>query len=143
MITIPLYLVWAVVLPNNAMLPFAGIVNLALAVSAFYVARGNILKMVILMGLVGAPVFLSVGTAVAPLISDLAVQNGFIEAGSLISNAALDAPVYVYAFTWLFDFLNGNFLPLIVAVYWIFGYVIMIRDLRKYNKAKRETAANN
>ncbi len=143
MITIPLYLVWAVVLPNNAMLPFAGIVNLALAVSAFYVARGNILKMVILMGLIGAPVFLSVGTAVAPLISDLAVQNGFIEAGSLISNAALDAPVYVYAFTWLFDFLNGNFLPLIVAVYWIFGYVIMIRDLRKYNRAKRGTAANN
>lgn len=121
---------------------FAGIVNLALAVSAFYVARGNILKMVILMGLVGAPVFLSVGTAVAPLISDLAVQNGFTRRQPDFQRRA-GRPCVCVCLYLLFDFLNGNFLPLVVAVYWIFGYVIMIRDLRKYNKAKRETAANN
>jgi PTS system galactitol-specific IIC component len=73
------------------MLPFAGIVNLALALCAFYVCDGNLVRMLIIMCGVGAPIFLLCGTAMAPMISELAVQNGFIAAGTLVSNSALDA----------------------------------------------------
>lgn len=134
MITIPFTLIWAVILPQNNILPFAGIVNLALALAAFYVCNGNIVRMIINMVFIGAPVFLLCGTALAPMISQLAVENGFIEGGTLISNSALDAPVFVYAFSNIFNFAKVNLVPILVAAYWIFGYVFMVKDLRKTNK---------
>ena len=115
-ITVPFFVLWAMVLPNNAMLPLGGIINLALAVCVYYVAKGNLIKMLIYSCLIGAPVFLMIGTACAPLISELAIENGIIAAGTLISNSALDAPVFVYGFTWMFDVFNGgSILPLLVA----------------------------
>lgn len=138
MITVPFFVIWAVALPNNRMLPLGGIVNLALAVCAFYVAKGNLVKMLIHMAVVGVPVFLLVGNAVAPLISELAIENGIIAAGTLISNSALDAPVFVYGFTWFIDVINGNFLPLIAMIYWSIGSYLMVKDLRAYNKKKLE-----
>lgn len=136
-LAVPAFMIWSVVLPNNSMLPLGGIVNLALAVCVFYVAKGNLIKMVIYSCLIGAPVFLMIGTACAPLISSLAVENGIIAAGTLISNSALDAPVFVYGFTWLFDVLNGgSILPIFVAIYWSFGAVLMIRDMKKYGESK-------
>lgn len=131
MITIPFLLIWAVALPQNRMLPFAGIVNLALALCAFYVCDGNLVRMLIIMCGVGAPIFLLCGTAMAPMISELAVQNGFIAAGTLVSNSALDAPVFCYAFSFIWKITKGNLLPLICVIYYIFGYILMIRDLRK------------
>ena len=138
MITIPFTLLWAVILPWNSMLPFAGIVNLALALAAFYVCNGNIVRMLILMIFVGSPIFLLCGTALAPMIPDLAVQNGFIEVGTMVSNSALDAPVFCYAFSFIFEITKGNFLPLIAAAYFMFGYVVMVRDLKKIYRKKDE-----
>jgi PTS system galactitol-specific IIC component len=65
------------------------------------------------------------------MISELAVQNGFIAAGTLVSNSALDAPVFCYAFSFIWKITKGNLLPLICVIYYIFGYILMIRDLRK------------
>lgn len=136
-ITVPFTLIWAIALPHNNMLPFAGIVNLALAQSAFYVCNGNLIQMLILMIGIGSPVFLLCGTAVAPMISELAIQNGIIEAGTLVSASAMDAPVFVYAFSFIWEvFRGGSILPIIAAIYWIFGYVLMVKDLKKiYSKA--------
>lgn len=142
-LAVPAFMIWSVVLPNNSMLPLGGIVNLALAVCVFYVAKGNLIKMVIYSCLIGAPVFLMIGTACAPLISSLAVENGIIAAGTLISNSALDAPVFVYGFTWLFDVLNGgSILPIFVALYWSFGAVLMIKDMKKYGESKKQNSDN-
>ena len=142
MITVPFSLIWAVVLPWNSMLPFAGIVNLALALAAFYVCNGNLLRMLIIMIFVGTPIFLVCGTVLAPMISDLAVLNGFIAAGTMVSNSALDAPVFVYAFSFIFKiFETGNFIPLLVCVYWFLGYLGWIKDLRgSYPKSSIETS---
>lgn len=138
-ITVPAFMIWAMVLPNNSMLPLGGIVNLALAVCVYYVAKGNLIKMLIYSCLIGAPVFLMIGTACAPLISQLAIENGIIAAGTLISNSALDAPVFVYGFTWLFDIFNGgSILPLFVAIYWSIGCFLMVRDMRKYGEQKKK-----
>lgn len=138
LLNVPIMLLWAIILPQNQILPFAGIVNLALAQAAFYVCNGNLFRMLILMFGIGSPVFLLCGTAVAPMISELAVQNGIIEAGTLVSASAIDAPVFVYAFSFIFELFEGNIIPLIIGGYWIFGYVMMILDLRKSNQKARE-----
>lgn len=139
-ITVPAYMIWSIVLPGelNQILPLGGIVNLALAVCVYYVAKGNLVKMLIYSCLIGAPVFLIIGTACAPLISELAINNGIIASGTLISNSALDAPVFVYGFTWIFDILKGgSILPLFVAIYWAFGCYLMVRDMKNYGETKK------
>ncbi len=69
-VAIPFTLLWALILPGNKILPFAGIINIALIVPAYLVTRGNTLRMVIL-SIIGVPFFLFVGTQFAPMITDL------------------------------------------------------------------------
>ena len=59
--SVPITLLFSMFLPGNEILPFAGIINLALAVPAFLVTGGNLIRMIILCT-VFAPVFLWVGT---------------------------------------------------------------------------------
>lgn len=128
LLTVPVTLLWAIILPQNGILPFAGILNLAMAQAVFYVCNGNLLRMLIINFFVGSPLFLLAGTAVAPMISELAIQNGVIEAGTLVSAAALDAPIFVYAFSFIFRI---EILAFIAGAYWIFGYIMMIKDLKR------------
>lgn len=104
-VAIPFTLLWALILPGNKILPFAGIINIALIVPAYLVTRGNTLRMVIL-SIIGVPFFLFVGTQFAPMITDLglATKAITIPAGQLISNSSIDAPVFTYAFSFLFKF---------------------------------------
>lgn len=62
-VAIPFTLLWALILPGNKILPFAGIINIALIVPAYLVTRGNTLRMVIL-SIIGVPFFLVRGHAV-------------------------------------------------------------------------------
>ena len=73
MVSVPFTLLWAIVMPWNNMLPFASIVNYGCALVAFYVCEGNLLRMVILMAGVSAPIFLWCGNAVVAwdYISDI------------------------------------------------------------------------
>lgn len=135
LMSVPITLLWAIFLPYNELLPFAGILNLAMSQALFYVCNGNLLRMFIIGSLVGSPIFLLCGTAVAPMISALAIENGIIAAGTLVSAAALDAPVFVYAFSFIF---KKEVLAFVAAAYWIFGYVMMIRDLNKTYKQETE-----
>lgn len=129
---IPFILIWAVILPGNKILPFAGIINIALVVPAYLVTKGNILRMVIL-SIIGIPFFLFVGTQFAPMITELGLATKAINipAGQLISNSAIDGPIFTYAFSFLFKFLTGNFVPLFFAVFWVSGYIFYSRELRK------------
>lgn len=54
---IPVTLLFSMFLPGNEILPFAGIVNNAIAVAAFLVTGGNIIRMLILVTLF-APAYL-------------------------------------------------------------------------------------
>ncbi|EOA1827086.1 PTS galactitol transporter subunit IIC, partial [Raoultella planticola] len=105
-VAIPFTLIWALILPGNKILPFAGIINISLIVPAYLVTRGNTLRMVIL-SIIGVPFFLFVGTQFAPMITELgqATKAITIPAGQLISNSSIDAPVFTYAFSFLFKFL--------------------------------------
>jgi len=137
--TIPVTLVFAMFLPGNKILPFAGIINIALAVPAFLVTRGNLLRMITL-SILGVPAFLWVGTAFGPFMTELANSTGAVSlaAGQIISNSAIDGPVFTYAVSHVFKILEGNPIPLIILVLWLAGYVMYYRELA--NEAKADNA---
>lgn len=138
---IPITVLFSFILPGNGILPFAGIVNIAVAVPAYLVTRGNLPRMLIL-ATIGVPIFLYVGTVFAPFVSDLAHSTGAVELaeGALISCSSIDGPVQTYAFATFLDFMNGNFLPLGVLVIWLAGYFYTYHDLKKEAKARKEAA---
>lgn len=128
--TIPVTLVMAFLLPGNGILPFAGIINIAIAVAAYFASRGNIIRMLI-QCTVFAPVFLYVGTAFAPVMTDLAntTQAVDLEPGQLISNSSIDAPIFTYSFSNLLDVTNGNWIPLAIFALWFACFVLYSRAL--------------
>ena len=131
MVCVPFTLLWAVALPWNGILPFAGIVNYGLGLAAYYVCDGNLLRMILLMAGVSTPIFLWCGNAMAPMVSELALANGFIESG-MISYASIDAPLFMYSTSFITQAAQGNFLPVLGLAYFLFGFVLMIRDLRAH-----------
>lgn len=130
MMCMPITLLQAVILPWNQILPFAALDNLTLGLCVYLVANGNIVRMFILF-ILGTPLYLSVATILAPLISQLGVQNGLLEQGTLIASAGMDCPVFVYAFSHLFTFVQGNFIPLLIVAVYLVGFIITIRGFKK------------
>ena len=128
--TVPVTLLCAMFLPGNLILPFAGIINIAIAVPAYIVTKGNLPRMLILCTLF-VPAFLWVGTAFAPFITNLANTTGAValKTGELLSNSSIDGPMFTYAFSQVFDIINGNFMPLIILAVWIICFVFYYREL--------------
>ncbi len=136
LIGIPIFTIFAFAMGGagvNQILPFAGIVNVSLAVPAYLVTRGNIPRMVILFT-IGVPISLLVGTNFAPFMTDLANSAGLdlgLQAGQMISNSGMDAPMATYGLSEFLDCMNGNFVPLIALIVWLSGFVYTIRDMKK------------
>lgn len=141
-ISIPLTVLFAFILPDNEILPFAGIVNIALVVPAYLVTKGNLPRMIILSA-IGIPIFLLIGTAFAPFVSKLALTTGAVAksalgASGLISNSSIDGPWFTYAFSQFLDFKNGNYLPLGMLIVWLAGYFFMYHDIKEAAKGTKE-----
>lgn len=136
--TIPITVLFSFFLPGNQILPFAGIINIAIAVPAFLVTGGNLIRMLILCT-IGSPIFLYVGTAFASFVTNLANSTGAVALaeGAMISNSSIDGPVFTYAISQFLDCLNGNFLPLVVLIVWLAGYALLAHDLLKENKIRK------
>lgn len=130
--TIPVTLVMAFLLPGNGILPFAGIINIAIAVAAYFASKRNIIRMLI-QCTVFSPVFLYVGTAFAPVMTELAnsTQAIALEPGQLISNSSIDAPIFSYAIANAPRLIDGNWIPLLILVAWFACFVIYSRALVK------------
>lgn len=136
---IPVTLIYSMILPGNQLLPFAGIVNIAIAVSAFLVTGGNILRMFVLV-ILFVPAYLWVGTIMAPFVTDLARSTGAVElaAGKLISCSSIDGPIQTYAFSHVFKIMEGNFLPLVLLVIFVVCFIALYRYLGKEEAEGRE-----
>ena len=136
---IPVTLLFSMFLPGNEILPFAGIVNNAIAVAAFLVTGGNIIRMLILVTLF-APAYLWVGTIMAPFISDLARSTGAValKTGELISCSSIDGPIQTYAFSHVFKIMDGNFFPLVLCVIFVVCFVALYKYLGKEEAEGRE-----
>lgn len=131
---IPVTLLLAVILPFNKILPFAALDNLTLAICCFMVTGGNLLRMIILYVL-GTPIYLAAATFVGPVISQLGWANGVLEQGQMFASAGMDCPGYTLIFTNLFQFLQGNFIYLILACIFIAGYVFTVKGFKKEGDA--------
>lgn len=92
-ILVPVMLIFAMILPHNTVLPFAGIINLSFVVAALLITGANLLRMIVL-GLITTPVFLYGGTFFAPVITNLAKQTGAVKvhAGQQLSWSTFEGP---------------------------------------------------
>ena len=120
----------AMVLPGNELLPFAGIINVAIAIAAYLVTEGNLPRMLILCTLF-APAYIYAGTFFAETITELATSTGAVTlaAGELISNSSIEAPVFTYGLSQLLDIVNGNFWPAVALAVWVVCFVLYRRSL--------------
>lgn len=86
------------------------------------------------------PVFLWVGTAFAPFMTELANTTKAVELapGQMISNSSIDGPIFTYAFSHAVKALQGDFLPLIILVLWIVSFVLYSRSLIQEKKEDLE-----
>lgn len=134
----PITLLLAMILPFNKILPFAALDNMTLGICVFMITNGNLLRMLILF-VMGTPIYLFAATTIAPTISQLGVANGVLEQGKLIASAGMDAPAYVVIFSHLFDFLGGSFIPLLCAGIYLAGFIFTVKGFKKDAKAYKET----
>lgn len=134
--TIPVTLLVSFFLPGNQILPFAGIINICIAVAAYFASKGNIIRMII-QCTIFVPAFLWVGTAFAPFMTELANSMHAVELtqGQLISNSSIDAPIFTYAISHFLMVKDGNFIPLIILIVWIVCFVLYSRELIHEKKA--------
>lgn len=133
--TVPVTLIMAFFLPGNQILPFAGIINIAIAVPAYFVTKGNVIRMLILC-VIFEPAFLWVGTAFAPFMTELANTTKAVElaAGQMISCSSIDGPIQTYAFSHVMQFMDGNFIPLGILAVWVICFVFYSKSLIKEKK---------
>ena len=54
----------------------------------------------------------------------------------MISNSSIDGPVWTYAAATFLDFLNGNYMGLIVLIVWIAGFAYTQYDMKKERAAR-------
>jgi PTS system galactitol-specific IIC component len=136
---VPITLVLAVILPGNNILPFAGIINLSIAVPALLVTGGNLLRMVIL-GTLATPVFLYAATEFAPTITQLALDTKALEipSGQMISWSTIEYPVFRYIFAHAANIINGEFAGFIAAIIWLGLFAWYIKGMRARTKAFEE-----
>ena len=76
------------------------------------------------------------GTQFAPIITDLGLATKAIDipANQLISNSSIDAPIFTYASSFIWQSIQGYFVPLLFALYWCVGYFFYARELRMETK---------
>ncbi|SDD31379.1 PTS system, galactitol-specific IIC component [Terribacillus halophilus] len=135
-ILVPITLIYAIILPGNNVLPFAGIINTSLAVPALIITGGNLLRM-ILLGIVTTPIFLYIATGFAPTITQLARDTNAVNIadGQLLSWSTLEYPVFRYIFA---DASSGSILGIFFGAVWIVLLVVYYRMMKKRTEALKK-----
>ncbi|PXE84163.1 PTS transporter subunit IIC [Listeria monocytogenes] len=126
---VPVTLIFALILPGNGVLPFAGILNISLCAPALIVTGGNLIRMIIL-GTITTPIFLYVSTFFAGTITDLAHSTGAIslKAGQQITWSTLEYPVFRYIFAEASQF---TILGFIFVAIWVVLLVFYVKMMKK------------
>ncbi|WP_077602636.1 PTS galactitol transporter subunit IIC [Oceanobacillus sojae] len=139
-VIIPVLLLFSVILPGNAVLPFGGIVNLSVCVAVVLLTRGNLVRSII-YGVITAPVFLYISTYFAPYITRLANETGSVnvEAGSMLTWSTIENGEFKLVFA---NAMAGEWWGILGAVVWLGLFIIFYfgrkRDNEKYfSKAEK------
>ncbi|MBC1317241.1 PTS galactitol transporter subunit IIC [Listeria booriae] len=128
-VMVPVTLIFALILPGNGVLPFAGILNISLCAPALVVTGGNLLRMIIL-GVITTPVFLYVATFFAGTITDLANSTKAIslKTGQEITWSTIEYPVFRYIMAEASRF---SIAGLLMLAGWIVLLVFYVKAMRK------------
>ncbi|WP_320164443.1 PTS transporter subunit IIC [uncultured Trichococcus sp.] len=130
-ITIPVLLIMAIILPGNTVLPFAGIINLSFVIGALLLTDANLGRM-IFHGVISAPMFLYGATYFAPYITRLANETGAatVNEGKLLSWSTFEGPDIRFLFSTAF---SGNILGIVILAAWMGLFYWMYQSKKKYN----------
>lgn len=109
--TIPVALLCALVLPGNSTLPFGNLMNVCVCAAAFLACKGNLLKMIII-SYIWVPILCWSATAIAPMLTDLAVKSGTTVAAGQITWWGMDIAEIRWA---LFEAGSGNVVGMIAC----------------------------
>lgn len=128
-ILVPVMLIFAMILPGNTVLPFAGIINLSFVVAALLLTGANLLRMLVL-GVITTPIFLYGATYFAPIITNLAKTTGSVKvhAGQQLSWSTFEGPDFRLFFAKAFA---GNWWAIGLSLLWLAGFVWLYIDQNK------------
>ncbi|MGG5316499.1 PTS galactitol transporter subunit IIC [Enterococcus sp. AZ072] len=131
---IPFELLFAVILPGNQVLPFAGLINLSIVVAAYLLGRGNIIRM-LGYGIITTPVFLYIGTYFAPYITQLAQDTGAVnvEEGTMLAWATIENGEFKFAFA---NAMAGHWWGILLAIAWMGLFIIFYRGRKKEDEIR-------
>ncbi|HHI5357452.1 TPA: PTS transporter subunit IIC, partial [Streptococcus pneumoniae] len=124
---VPFFIGYSLILPGNAVLPIAGVLNYSIAVGGLLLTGGNLARMMIL-GIIYLPLCLYSATYFAPILTGLANKTGAVEveAGKLITWSSLESPELRILFAESF---NGNILAIGGAVAFLLLFVWLYKTM--------------
>ena len=137
-LTIPIFLVFAIFLPNNGVLPFAGIINLSFVIGAILLTKANLLRSIVL-GMITTPIFLYAATYFAPYITQLATSTGAvaIESGKMLTWSSMGIPDFIFIFS---KAAQLNWWAILLALVWLGLFALLYRDIMKQDNVQEETS---
>jgi Phosphotransferase system, galactitol-specific IIC component len=135
-ILVPFELILAIVMSQlgmNNVIPLASIINVVVAVPALVVARGNLIRMIII-SLIATPMYLAVATSFAPMLTKMAADTGTLQvaAGQYITWIQLEAPEFRWALAHAF---NGEVAGVAVLAAFFVGFVWYFKHMTAINRS--------
>ncbi|MBM6740549.1 PTS galactitol transporter subunit IIC [Enterococcus gallinarum] len=127
---VPVFIGYAIILPGNAVLPLAGIINYSIAVGGLLLTGGNLVRMLI-MGVISMPIYLYAATYLTPILTGLADKTGAVEGiqkGQKITWSSIEGPEFRILFAEAF---KGNLLSIVGAVVFIAMFVWLYNYMSK------------
>lgn len=126
-IMVPVMLIYALVLPGNKVLPFAGIINLSFVVAALLITGANLWRMITL-GVITTPFFLYAGTYFTPVITHLGRTTGTANVKGQITWSTMEGADLKILFANAF---NGKWWAIALGIIWLLIFVWLFRDQNK------------
>ena len=127
---VPVFIGYAIILPGNAVLPLAGIINYSIAVGGLLLTGGNLVRMLI-MGGISMPIYLYAATYLTPILTGLADRTGAVEGiqkGQQITWSSIEGPEFRILFAEAF---KGNILGIVGSVVFIAMFVWLYKYMSK------------
>lgn len=137
----PIMLLMALILPGNQILPLGGIIAIGLTPALLVVCRGKLIRMIVI-GTLTVPMFLWSGTAIAPFVTDVAMNVGAmpsgIETGALITHSTLEGPIEKFLGILVGQAANGfELMPVLYALGALAAYSLLffwyVKQMKKRN----------
>lgn len=127
---VPVFIGYAIILPGNAVLPLAGIINYSIAVGGLLLIGGNLVRMLI-MGVISMPIYLYAATYLTPILTGLADKTGAVEGikkGQQITWSSIEGPEFRILFAEAF---KGNILGIVGTIIFVAMFVWLYKYMSK------------